>query len=74
MVTTNLHDFSKIIKMRNNFYILFFLLVCQLILAQKPSIKKANELFANKAYVEAAKMYEQLKQDQKVLQNLADSY
>jgi len=43
---TNRHDFSNIIKMRNNFYILFFLLVCQLILAQKPSIKKANELFA----------------------------
>jgi len=30
-------------------------------LAQKPTVKKANELFANKAYVEAAKMYEQLK-------------
>ena len=39
--------------------ILFFFMVCsQLLLAQKATLKKANELFANKAYVEAAKMYE----------------
>ena len=74
MDMTNHLVFSKHIKMKNNFYILYFLLVCQLILAQKPSIKKADELFANKAYVEAAKMYETLKQDQKLLQNLGDCY
>ena len=76
MVMINPHDFSKEIKMRNSRYILFFLLVSQILLAQKPSLKKANELFANKAYVEAAKMYEKFKdkQDQKVLQNLGDCY
>jgi outer membrane protein OmpA-like peptidoglycan-associated protein len=76
MATTNPPDFSKEIKMRNSRYIIFFLLISQILLAQKPSLKKANELFANKAYVEAAKMYEKFKdkQDQNVLQNLGDSY
>lgn len=74
MDTTSHLVFSKRIKMKNNFYILYFLLVCQVVLAQKATVKKADELFANKAYVEAAKMYETLKQDQKILQNLGDCY
>lgn len=74
---TNPHDFSKEIKMRNNRpIIIFFLLMSQVILAQKPTLKKADELFANRSYVEAAKMYEKFKQnqDQKVLENLGDCY
>ena len=42
--------------------------------AQRPSIKKANQLFAQKSYAEAAKMYQSLGQSQEVLQNLGDSY
>ena len=62
--------------MMNKKILFFFLVCCQVLLAQKPSIKKANQLFANKAYVEAAKMYEVFKgkQQKEVLQNLGDSY
>lgn len=42
--------------------------------AQKSSLKKANKLFAEKSYVEAAKLYRTLDPSQEVLQNLADSY
>lgn len=42
--------------------------------AQRASIKKANQLFAQKSYAEAAKMYQSLGQSQEVLQNLADSH
>ncbi|MBN8567673.1 MAG: hypothetical protein J0M25_13190, partial [Flavobacteriales bacterium] len=62
--------------MKNKKILFFFLVSCQLLLAQKPTIKKANQLFANKAYVEAAKMYEAFKgkQQKEVLQNLGDCY
>lgn len=62
--------------MKNKKILFFFLVCCQLLLAQKPTIKKANQLFANKAYVEAAKMYEVFKgkQQKEVLQNLGDCY
>lgn len=36
--------------------------------------KKADNLFKDRSYVEAAKIYEQLPQDRAVLENLADSY
>jgi len=60
--------------MKKSTYILFFFLISFLGFAQKPTIKKADQLFAQKAYVEAAKMYQSLKQSQHVLQNLGDSY
>jgi peptidoglycan-associated lipoprotein len=44
---------------------------------QKASLKKADELFANRSYVEAADMYEKLqakKPTRHILQNLGDSY
>lgn len=41
---------------------------------QKPSLKNANHLFVNRSYIEAAKMYETLKPNQQVLQNLGDCY
>ena len=53
------------------FFILFFSLSC---LAQKPSVKRANDLFVNRSYVDAAKMYEALKPTQQILQNLGDCY
>ncbi|HXK00229.1 MAG TPA: OmpA family protein [Gelidibacter sp.] len=56
-------------------YLLLFLLVASwTIQAQRPSLKKANKLFAQKSYVEAAKVYQDLKKTQEVLQNLGDSY
>ncbi len=43
--------------------------------AQKKDIKKANELFAQRHYVEATQIYESVKNpNQEVLENLADSY
>jgi len=40
----------------------------------KANNKKANNLFVNRSYVDAAKMYEALKPSQEVLQNLGDCY
>ncbi|MDY0089839.1 MAG: OmpA family protein [Flavobacteriaceae bacterium] len=56
--------------------IVYILLIMPFILwSQKASKKKADELFANRTYVEAAKMYEQLKNpSREILQNLGDSY
>src|SRR5690606_27832978 len=44
------------------------------IVAQKPTLKKADKLFAQKSYVEAAKMYQSLESNAHILQNLGDSY
>lgn len=41
---------------------------------QKPSLKNANHLFVNRSYIDASKMYETLKPNQQVLQNLGDCY
>jgi peptidoglycan-associated lipoprotein len=53
--------------------LLFFLIVVN-VFGQKASLKKANQLFEAKAYVEAAQMYVQLKPSQEMLQNLGDCY
>ncbi|MBA6152326.1 OmpA family protein [Gelidibacter maritimus] len=60
--------------MKNVCLLLCLLAASWTVHAQRPSIKKANQLFAQKSYVEAAKMYQTLGQSQEVLQNLADSY
>jgi peptidoglycan-associated lipoprotein len=60
--------------MRNFYSILFIILCCNGLSAQKASLKKANGLFDKRAYVKAAEMYEQLDESQKVLQNLGDCY
>ena len=54
--------------------ILFLSLLPFAALGQKSSLKKANKLFDQKSYVEAAKMYQELKPSQEVLQKLGDSY
>ncbi len=53
-----------------------FLLLCfhLSLFAQKASEKKANALFEKKSYVKAAEIYEQVPENQKVLQNLGDCY
>jgi len=53
-----------------------FLLLCLnlSLFAQKASEKKANALFEKKSYVKAAELYEQVPENQKVLQNLGDCY
>ncbi|MGC1630668.1 MAG: OmpA family protein [Gelidibacter sp.] len=53
---------------------LFLLVASWTVHAQRPSLKKANQLFAQKSYVEAAKIYQSLDKNQEVLQNLGDSY
>ncbi len=53
---------------------LFLTLFSLAVSAQKISEKNADNLFAGKSYVKAAAMYEQLPQNQKVLQNMGDSY
>lgn len=71
----NRQDFSKT-KLMRNLYTYIFLLFLSLnsFGQQKPSLKKANHLFVNRSYVDAAKMYEALKPSQQVLQNLGDCY
>jgi len=59
--------------MKHCFYLLF-ILCFGIVSGQKASEKKANALFARKSYVAAAKMYEEVKENQNVLQNLGDSY
>ena len=46
--------------MNKNYILIYLLCVCSLSFVQKKSLKWANQLFANKAYVEAAEIYEQL--------------
>jgi peptidoglycan-associated lipoprotein len=60
--------------MRNFYAILFILCFTSGLFAQKGNLKKANSLFEKKSFVKAAEMYEELNQDQKVLQNLGDCY
>lgn len=60
--------------MKNCCYILFMFCFALTMSAQKASEKKANSLFEKKSYVAAAKMYEEVKENQNVLQNLGDSY
>ncbi|PWA05110.1 hypothetical protein DB895_08590 [Flavobacterium psychrotolerans] len=60
--------------MKKYTYILFIFCFSLTIFGQKVSEKKANILFEKKSYVKAAEMYEQVKENQNVLQNLGDCY
>ncbi|MFC6877763.1 OmpA family protein [Flavobacterium myungsuense] len=60
--------------MKKYFYILFIFCFSLTLLGQKGSEKKANTLFEKKSFVKAAEMYEQVKENQNVLQNLGDCY
>jgi outer membrane protein OmpA-like peptidoglycan-associated protein len=72
---TNHQDFSKIKHMKNlKLYIFILFLSLSSFAQQKPSLKNANHLFVNRSYIDAAKMYETLKPNQQVLQNLGDCY
>ncbi|GEP51333.1 cell envelope biogenesis protein OmpA [Flavobacterium noncentrifugens] len=59
--------------MKHCFYLLF-IFCFGVASGQKASEKKANSLFEKREYVAAAKMYEEVKENQNVLQNLGDSY
>lgn len=60
--------------MKNIYFLLFIIFTSFSTLAQKPTLKKADKLFAQKSYVEAAKMYQALESNAHILQNLGDSY
>ncbi|RZK12737.1 MAG: hypothetical protein EOO46_01995 [Flavobacterium sp.] len=60
--------------MKRNTYLLLLILISQMLLAQKNNIKKADKLFEDKSYVEAAKLYEKSGLGQHVLQHLGDCY
>jgi peptidoglycan-associated lipoprotein len=60
--------------MKNCFYILSIFCLSLAASGQKISEKDAHKLFAQKSYVKAAAMYEKVKPNQQVLQNLGDSY
>jgi len=53
-------------------FIIITLMLCAC--GSKISRKKADKLFNDRSYVEAAKIYEELPEDREILQNLADSY
>lgn len=56
-------------------YIVLLLCFCTSFFAQKKvSVKQGNNLFEKKSYLQAATIYEQVKQSQQVLQNLGDCY
>jgi peptidoglycan-associated lipoprotein len=72
---TNHHDFSKNkLKMKNYYSILFLICFSVLGFSQKSQQKKADKLFNQKSYILAASMYEKLKENQILLQNLGDCY
>ncbi|WP_373057148.1 OmpA family protein [Zunongwangia sp. H14] len=61
--------------MKNIYKILLLTLVSVSAFGQSSEIKKANKLFVQRAYVDAADAYEDVAdKDQQVLQNLGDSY
>ncbi|MEZ4801690.1 MAG: OmpA family protein [Gelidibacter sp.] len=60
--------------MKNIFLHIILLTTSLTVFGQRATLKRANILFANKSYVEAAAMYKQLDPTQEVLQNLGDSY
>lgn len=70
----NRQDFSKITAMKNVCLLLLLLIAQCKVHAQTSSLKKANKLFTQKSYSEAAEIYRELNQSQEVLQKLADSY
>ncbi|PNQ75474.1 hypothetical protein C1T31_03950 [Hanstruepera neustonica] len=60
--------------MKRNTIILSLLIITSVSFGQSRKLKLANRLFDNKAYVEAASLYEELEPNQEVLTNLADCY
>lgn len=60
--------------MNRNYILILLVFVSSLGFGQKKSLKQANKLFANKAYVEAADIYNQLDESQESLEKLGDSY
>jgi peptidoglycan-associated lipoprotein len=60
--------------MKNYYSILFLLCFSVLGFSQKSQQKKADKLFNQKSYILAASMYEKLKENQVLLQNLGDCY
>lgn len=70
-VMINLQDFFN---MKKQLILIIYFLFVNSFFSQKGGIKKANELFANKSFVEAAQRFEQLEPTQEVLQKLGDCY
>lgn len=70
----NHQDFSNMLGMKRICLIMSIMIMPFTLLGQKSSLKKANKLFEQKSYVEAAKAYETLKPNQEVLQKLGDAY
>lgn len=70
----NLQGFSKAIDMKKRYSLILFLTLSFFSFSQNAKQKKANKLFAKKAFVEAAAAYEVLYSNKELLQNLADSY
>ncbi|WP_053977820.1 OmpA family protein [Mangrovimonas xylaniphaga] len=60
--------------MKNIVLLISFLLTVSLGFGQKASASKARKLFENRAYSEAASMYQSLPKTKENLQNLGDSY
>lgn len=61
--------------MKNLYSTLFILLISITAFGQKAEIRKADKMFAKRAYVDAADTYEKVvDKDQEVLQNLGDAY
>lgn len=54
--------------------LIFLLSFCQVAYSQNAKLKKANKLFTDRAYVEAAILYEELEVSDSLLINLGDAY
>ncbi|WP_230401618.1 OmpA family protein [Hanstruepera ponticola] len=60
--------------MKRGIIIIILLCIAQSHFGQAKKLKQANRLFENKAFVEAASLYQELEPNQEVLSNLGDSY
>lgn len=60
--------------MKNYYHLLFLIFLSLTMSGQTNNEKLADKMFAKRAYVKAASMYEQVKPNQHVLQNLGDCY
>lgn len=70
----NHQDFSKM-KLKNTYTISFLiLLLATSVSGFSQSLKKANRLYENRSYVNAAEIYEKLNKTPEVLQKLGDCY
>lgn len=74
MVMINPQDSFNVMKKTQIILLASLLLIVNYSFGQSQNIKKANKLFKNRAYIDAAEIYKALDPNQEILSNLGDCY